>query len=170
MISAKLLCLSCLFVPQFPALENKDEHSASPGVMQIQRACLVSAKHSVCTARAFYFLDIAALASEALLTLEGMLCQGGPVPRGFSKGQRRPPGTRPPFSLGTASAGGGCGPHSSASSPTIALPQGMLILPPQTLFLGNWWGRHFLPRQLGSSHCHGDQPGSWEGLSRLLLL
>lgn len=89
MISAKLLCLSCLFVPQFPALENKDEHSASPGVMQIQRACLVSAKHSVCTARAFYFLDIAALASEALLTLEGMLCQGGPVPRDSNNSRER---------------------------------------------------------------------------------
>lgn len=29
------------------------------------------------------------------------------------------------------------------------------------------WGRHLLPRRLGSSHCHGDQIGSWEGLSLL---
>lgn len=58
-------------------------------------------------------------------------------------------------------------PGSQGSSPHYGSASGNAHTPPPspdpvTGILGR---RHFLPRRLGSCHCHGDQLGSWDDLS-----
>ena len=58
---------------QFPHLENKGKHSASPRVVEMQRCkglYVPIIRHSACINHAFYFLYSDALTSGALPTLE----------------------------------------------------------------------------------------------------